>query len=56
MKIKCKECTYYHKNNGTCQLKKCSTAGYGYVTVTDTLSCKYSKKVNRNRTFIWRIN
>lgn len=36
----CKECVYYAKENGTCQSKKCSTGGYGYVGWFDRLFCK----------------
>ena len=47
MKNKCKECIYYHENNGTCQLKKCSTTGCGYVTIANILSCEYLRKEPR---------
>lgn len=40
MKNKCEKCIYYHEENNTCQSKKCSTSGYGYVTLTDRLFCK----------------
>lgn len=40
MKNPCKECIYYHKENNTCQSKKCATGGTGYVTVLDRLFCK----------------
>lgn len=40
MKNPCKECAYYHKENNTCQSKKCATGGTGYVTVFDRLFCK----------------
>lgn len=43
MKDNCKNCSWYHENNGTCQLKKCSTGGYGYVTFMNRLSCEHSK-------------
>lgn len=41
---KCKGCTYYRKENNTCQMKKCSTLKAGYVTIFDRLFCKYIKE------------
>lgn len=42
---KCIKCTWYNEDNRTCQLKKCSTGGYGYVTIYDGLYCtKFIKK------------
>lgn len=35
----CKNCEYYHKENKTCQAKKCATGGYGYVSLSDRLFC-----------------
>lgn len=41
MRNPCKECDYYHKNNNTCQSKKCSErGGDGTVTIWDRLFCK----------------
>ena len=40
MRNPCKECDYYHKENNTCQSKKCCTGGYGYITWIDRLFCK----------------
>lgn len=36
----CSECLYYHKENNTCQSKKCSGHGDGYVTFWDRVLCK----------------
>ena len=33
-------CVYYHKENNTCQAKKCSTGGPGYISWADKLFCK----------------
>lgn len=35
----CKQCIYYHASNNTCQIKKCCTGGYGYVSFLDRLCC-----------------
>ena len=43
MKNSCNECIYYHKENSTCQSKKCATGVPGYVTVFDKLFCKPCK-------------
>lgn len=40
MRNPCKECDYYHEENNTCQSKKCSTGGCGYITWIDRLFCK----------------
>ena len=40
MRNHCKECDYYHKENNTCQSKKCCTGGDGTVTIIDRLFCK----------------
>lgn len=40
----CKDCIYYHKENKTCQSKKCSTGGDGRVNLLDRLFCKTCKK------------
>ena len=37
MRNPCKECIYFHKENNTCQSKKCATGGPGYITVFDKL-------------------
>ena len=39
----CSECVYYIKENGTCQKKKCSGAGYGYVSFWDKVLCEPCK-------------
>ena len=36
----CKKCSYYHKENNTCQSKKCATGNSGYVTFADMMFCK----------------
>ena len=36
----CEKCFYYHKENNTCQSKKCATGNSGYVTFADMLFCK----------------
>ena len=45
MKLKersrCRKCEYYHEINNTCQMKKCSGTGHGYVTLFDKLWCKF---------------
>ena len=48
----CKECDYYHKENGTCQSKKCVTGGSGYVGFIERKFCtpykeNIDKKVNK---------
>ncbi len=40
----CKDCIYYHKENRTCQSKKCATGGNGKVTLVDRLFCFPYKK------------
>lgn len=40
MKNPCKECVYYHKDNNTCQSKKCATGGSGYVSLFDRMFCE----------------
>lgn len=40
----CEQCIYYHRENNTCQLKKCSTlGGEGYVTSSDMKFCEFCK-------------
>ena len=36
----CLKCKYYHKENNTCQSKKCATGGDGKVTLLERLFCK----------------
>ena len=43
MRNPCKECIYYHKENNTCQSKKCATGGLGYITIFDRLLCEPCK-------------
>ena len=43
MRNPCKECIYYHKENNTCQSKKCTTGEPGYITVFDRLFCEPCK-------------
>ena len=38
------KCIYYHETNNTCQLKKCSGKGDGYVNFIDKLTCTSYKK------------
>jgi hypothetical protein len=46
MRNPCKECDYYHKENNTCQSKKCSCfGGDGTVTILDRLFCEPYKYV-----------
>ena len=44
MKDPCKECIYYHKENNTCQSKKCATRGTGHITVLDRIFCEPMKR------------
>ena len=39
MRNPCKDCIYFHKENNTCQSKKCQTCGPGYITWIDKLFC-----------------
>nr|DAH09633.1 MAG TPA: hypothetical protein [Caudoviricetes sp.] len=39
MRNPCKDCIYYHKENRTCQSKKCATGGSGKVSWIDKLFC-----------------
>lgn len=43
MKNPCEGCKYYHKENNTCQSKKCGTGGNGRVTWLDRIFCKPCK-------------
>ena len=44
MRNPCKDCIYHHKENRTCQSKKCATGGNGKVTWADKLFCSPCKK------------
>lgn len=44
MKNPCKECSYYCKENSTCQSKKVATGSFGYVTFWDKLWCEPYKE------------
>lgn len=44
MRNPCKDCIYYHKENKTCQSKKCATGGSGKVSWVDRLFCSPCKK------------
>lgn len=44
MRNPCKDCIYYHKENRTCQSKKCATGGSGKVSWVDKLFCSPCKK------------
>lgn len=44
----CKECIYYISENQTCQRKKCSGWGAGYVTKFDRRNCEPVKKEETN--------
>lgn len=48
MRNPCKDCIYYHKENRTCQSKKCATGGNGKVSWVDRLLCSPCK-VSSNR-------
>lgn len=37
--VPCFTCGYYHKENNTCNAKKCSGYGIGYVTKSDQSTC-----------------
>ena len=37
--VPCFTCSYYHKENNTCNIKKCSGYGIGYVTKSDQSNC-----------------
>lgn len=50
MRNPCKECDYYHKENNTCQSKKCSPrGGDGTVNLFDKLFCEPYKLYEKNR-------
>lgn len=48
MRNPCKNCIYYHKENRTCQSKKCATGGSGKVSWVDRLFCSPCKKNGLN--------
>ena len=43
MRNPCRECVYYHKENNTCQSKKCATGGTGHVSLFDMIFCEPCK-------------
>lgn len=49
MRNPCKDCIYYHKENKTCQSKKCATGGSGKVYWVDRLFCSPCKKMDGER-------
>lgn len=42
--VPCFTCGYYHKENNTCNIKKCSGYGIGYVTKSDQSTCTFFTK------------
>lgn len=42
--VPCFTCGYYHKTNNTCNIKKCSGYGIGYVTKSDQSNCTHFTK------------
>ena len=42
--VPCFTCGYYHKENNTCNVKKCSGCGIGYVTKSDQSTCTFFTK------------
>ena len=36
----CVECAYYHRENNTCQSKKCATGTDGRITFWDRIFCE----------------
>ena len=47
----CFNCPYYHPENNTCNVKKCSstTGGDGCVTKQDMLYCNFYKSDDKNK-------
>lgn len=43
MRNPCNDCIYYHKENKTCQSKRCATGGSGKVSWIDRLFCSPCK-------------
>ena len=41
----CNTCGYYHPENNTCNVKKCSGYGWGYVTKLDRKYCTSYRKL-----------
>ena len=39
----CETCVYYHENNNTCNVKKCSGCSEGYVDFLGKFNCKSYK-------------
>ena len=48
MRNPCKDCIYYHKENATCQSKKCATSDSGKVYRVDRLFCSPCKNNGGN--------
>ena len=44
----CNTCGYYHPENNTCNVKKCSGYGWGYVTKLDRKYCTSYRKQQEN--------
>ena len=44
----CKECDYFHPENGTCQSKRVSTMGTGKISIMDRLFCEPYKEEEWN--------
>ena len=42
--VPCFTCGYYHKKNNTCNIKKCSGYGIGYITKSDQSTCTFFTK------------
>lgn len=42
----CLKCDYYHKENDTCQVKKCSTTSDRYVSLFERLFCDPRKRLS----------
>lgn len=52
----CKDCDYYHKENNTCQSKKCGSNSDGYVSILDKMFCKlYHKPYRKDNATIVEI-
>lgn len=47
--MRCKECVFYHKENNTCQSKKCAGVNDGRITWIDILFCKPCKANDKER-------
>lgn len=44
MKNPCKDCDYYHKENNTCQSKKCGGNSIGHISILDKL---FANRINQ---------